>query len=115
MQLSADQRIAKRQQLEVRIVKAVVREALKQGYSLSVDDGEEHHAYTTDQQTLYKQLMETDEDYLHLLKDATHVGWIRFVYGNDGWDVICDYSANDATESVLIPANKIADKVEAQQ
>ena len=34
-------------------------------------------------------------------------GWVRFVFGNDGYDVISDYTTN--LESVLAPINAYAD------
>lgn len=40
------------------------------------------------------------------------IGWVRMIYGNDGWDVMADYTTN--LEDVLTDANKLADKLEEQ-
>jgi hypothetical protein len=34
-------------------------------------------------------------------------GWVRFVYGNDGWDVVSDYTTN--LEPHMKNADKLAD------
>lgn len=39
------------------------------------------------------------------------IGWVRFVYGNDGHDVISDYTTN--LESVLEPINAYAESLDA--
>lgn len=36
-------------------------------------------------------------------------GWIKLIYGNDGWDVISDYTTN--LEELLKPVNEFADKI----
>lgn len=38
------------------------------------------------------------------------IGWVYLVYGNDGWDVISDYTTN--LERLLRGANKLSDKLE---
>jgi hypothetical protein len=37
-------------------------------------------------------------------------GWVRFIYGNDGWDVINDYTTN--LEPVIAGVNALAEKME---
>lgn len=97
--------VKRRQAVEVEIIKATVKALLAAGFSLSVFDGEEDHLIepppsaeiqhgSTDTKAIYKALYETDEDYLNAWKDGEIFGWVRFVYGNDGWDVISDYTVN---------------------
>jgi hypothetical protein len=82
--------------LEQRIVKLTVDTLLRAGFVLSVFDGEEETAITKDKKTLIDALMETDDDYIFVYQDGekARFGWVRFVYGNDGWDVISDYTTN---------------------
>src|SRR5215510_11232719 len=83
-------RIAK----EKRMASALVREALKRGYMLSVYDCEE---WTVIKSRSYREVMNalftTDDDRI-LLRDAagTACGSFWLVYGNCGYDVVCDYS-----------------------
>lgn len=92
--------VKRRQAVEVAILKATVKALLAAGFTLSVFDGEEDHlivdnkAGSTNTEAIYKALYETDEDYLNAWKDGKIFGWVRFVYGNDGYDVISDYSVN---------------------
>ena len=95
--------------IERRIVTALIDHALAEGYELSVDDGEEQHPWTTDRAVVIDNIMETDEDRLYLRKDG-HTAWVLLVYGNDGWDVICDY--NTSLEALLEPINKLAERLE---
>ena len=103
--------IEARQKIERRIVRCVVNDALHLGYVLSVDDGGDEYAITesTDAKAVMAALMNTDEDYLILRHPEGRSGWVRFVYGNDGWDVICDYSGAEHIERVLEGANALAE------
>jgi hypothetical protein len=64
-----------------------------------VNDGEEttvHHS--RDASAIEAALFTTDEDYIYVyIDDEDPIDlrpdyWVRLVYGNDGWDVISDYS-----------------------
>jgi hypothetical protein len=60
--------------------------------------------------------METDDDRLFVYKvdgpkgRRDWFGWVFFVYGNDGYDVISDYTTN--LESSLTATNKLAESLE---
>ena len=103
------------------IARAAIAGILAAGYTISVDDGEEIVLrQSTDAKKIFDAMFSTDEDYLHVHKaDAPArqntreaFGWVRFVYGNDGWDVICDYTVN--LESALEPAKTESEKHEKQ-
>ena len=96
--------------IEKRIVHRVVKDALRAGYSVSVFDGEEFTLnHSTDSKTILAALMTTDEDTIRLHdKDGNYQGAVFFVYGNDGYDVIADYSV--ALEEFLTGANEYAEK-----
>ncbi len=91
--------VKRRQRTEETIVLAVAQVLLDAGYLLGVDDGEEttiHHS--SDIHAIQKALFTTDEDYLYVYElksndDPRPDYWVRCVYGNEGWDVICDYSS----------------------
>lgn len=96
--------------MEQRIVKLTVKTLINAGYELSVFDGEEQTAWTgSDFKMLHDALMETDEDYLYTRKDGKE-SFVRFVYGNDGWDVINDYGTS--LEDVLSPVNTLTESLQ---
>jgi len=95
--------------VERRIVTALIDRALAEGYELSVHDGEEWHLWTTDRAKVIDAIMNTDEDRLYLRKDG-HTAWVYLVYGNSGWDVICDYHTR--LEALLEPINTLTDNLE---
>lgn len=103
-------RVCARIAVEADIVTRVVDALLAAGYSLTVDDeGTWRPAMlTTNRDEILAELMETDEDYLRV-EEGLRRGWVRFVYGNDGWDVVCDYTTS--LESVLAPVNAYADSL----
>ena len=111
-----------RQKIERNIVEQVVRSAIEAGYELSVDDGEEITLKRSrDRAAVMKAMFTADEDTLWVHRpedndptDDGHwrhgFGWVYFVYGNDGHDVICDHTTN--LEDLLKRASALADKYE---
>lgn len=96
-----------RQEVERKIATAVITDALKVGYIISVDNGEEETQPTSNPNSILKAMFTTDEDTLHLWKAGKRFGWVVFIYGNDGWDVISDYSTN--LEPIMKNASKISE------
>lgn len=103
-----------RQEIEHKIVSAAITQLLAAGYLLGVNDGEEttiHHS--TDAKAIEKAMFTTDEDFLFVYVKGDDVNdlrpqyWVHFVYGNDGWDVMSDYTIH--LEKDLTEAQKIAD------
>ena len=99
-----------RHAIEEQIVRRVVADALAAGYSLGVNDGEETTLRRcSDYETVLKAMFTTDEDYLQFYRSPLEgiCGVVRFVYGNDGWDVICDNSGS--VNHVLKQAEALAE------
>lgn len=97
-----------RQELERRIARAIIQDALKLGYNIDVNDGEETTLRaSTDVKAILRAMFTTDEDWL-ILHRGEKRGWVRFVYGNDGWDVVNDYAVN--LEEIMPRANKLAER-----
>lgn len=85
--------------IERDIVLRTVAALLAAGYELNIDNGGDEYElpnFTLDAALLTQHLMETDDEYLMVAtKGEDNVkGWVRFVYGNDGYDVISDYTTN---------------------
>lgn len=81
--------------IETRIVSSLIGEFLVAGLKISVDDGESPESTpSSDRTEIENLLMETDEDRVHVWEGdgQTHIGWVHLVYGNDGFDVISDYT-----------------------
>lgn len=99
--------------MEMDIAKRVVDGLLAAGYEVSVDDSEEIVLHRSrDAAAILAAMRSTDEDYL-LARPAGHpearARVVRFVYGNDGWDVVCDY--HTSLEPVMAPINEYADRL----
>ena len=88
--------IKTRQMIEKWIAQKFIRVALAAGYAISLDNGgdEFEFEHSTDFKFITGEMHATDQERLHLSQDGKHIGWVFFVYGNDGWDVICDYTVS---------------------
>lgn len=97
------------------IIKRVIADGLAAGYQLTVFDGEEQTLKrSTDAEAIFKAMQTTDDDCLFFFwpdnKTTRSNGWVRFIYGNDGPDVINDYTTN--LSDVLKGANDLAERME---
>lgn len=106
--------VRRRQRTEQTIALAVAIALLDAGFLLGVQDGEELTLkHSRDIKAVQKALFTTDEDYLFVYVDADQDDplnveqderpdyWVKFVYGNDGWDVISDYAGADTLDKYL--------------
>lgn len=107
------QRIAVEQDIVTRVVDVL----LAAGYLLQTDiqDDPRPEVPTKDRDAILAELTEVDDEFLGVWfghpagGDLRPDAWVRFVYGNDGWDVVCDYTTN--LESLLAPVNEYADSL----
>jgi hypothetical protein len=103
--------VSKTRKIEKSVVSAVVKSALKLGYTISVWDGGD---WAIKSSSGYKAVMEacfsTDEDILVFRNGGVKVGSVSLVYGNSGYDVISDYSM--WLEPMLKNANDVANRLE---
>lgn len=107
-----------RQKVERAIARRVIADLIAAGYALSVDNGadgdegnvRDYETLSRDPVKVFDRMFQTDEDYIFVWEAkgakahyaAAHsgkeekgkVGWVRFIYGNSGWDVINDHTTN---------------------
>lgn len=92
----------KRLSAERAICSALVRECLKQGYTVSIHNGEELAvSRATKAKDVLPLMFATDMERLIIARENTALGNFYLVYGNDGYDVISDYSANEACQAIV--------------
>jgi hypothetical protein len=97
-----DAQTLKRIGQEKTIVRKTIAALQNAGYLLNVNNGGEENelAYPTDGYfAVVDAMMQADDDrlYVYTKESALRnqaIGWIWFVYGNDGWDVVCDHTTN---------------------
>ena len=103
--------------IEQEIIKQFVQDALAAGFELSVDNGgdEDEIERSRDETAILGVMQEASEDTVYLYKPgAVHYsGFVYFVYGNEGWDVICNHTDTKELGDVLAKANALADKYES--
>ncbi|HGC8067002.1 TPA: hypothetical protein ACI1IR_004362 [Yersinia enterocolitica] len=103
-----------RLKIERRIAKAAVKGLIEAGYTVSVFDGEETTLTdSTDAKAIEAAMFTTDEDRLHVTRVTDgQKGWVLFIYGNDGYDVIADNTVN--IEDALKAASDLGDQLERE-
>lgn len=102
--------IAKRQKIEKKIVARIISDAIRAGYSLSVNNGEEIVIRKSrDKAAILAEMFSVDTEHLVYHKDGVRQGSVFLVYGNDGWDVICDYTTN--LDPILRGAMRLGDRL----
>jgi hypothetical protein len=116
--------VVMRREVEEKIVGAFVDSCLKAGYRLAVSlergyDTNEMLLGSTDRAKIMEEAFAGDECHIFvqpptgptITKDGSVVsrGWVYCVFGNDGWDVICDYTTNLDKLKLLDEANKLSD------
>jgi hypothetical protein len=113
-----DKHTAKRIKTEGTIAAALIDALLERGAVLNLnDDSHGNGDWTvencTDKATVIQAMFTTDGDLLEA-HDASGegLGWFMFIYGNDGWDVISDYTANAFSEEVFEAIRPVIDRAE---
>ncbi len=109
--------ISDRIAIERSIVEKVAKALIGAGYQLTVNDGEEDVLeYSTDVSAVLAAMFSTDEDYLKATQagPAGHSGWVRFIYGNGGYDVINDHTIGEEFEAALAPVFAEIERLEEE-
>lgn len=100
--------VVMRQEVERKIISKLIDDALEAGFNIDVNDGEETTLeHSTNREAILAAMFTTDEDWIVLHRGELR-GWVRLIYGNDGWDVINDYTTN-LPDSIMAGCNAIAD------
>lgn len=110
-----------RRKVEADIVRRFVDDALAAGHRLAVSldrgyDLDEMLLGSRDPEAIMHEAMAGDDCHVFVQPAdgptvergrVVSVGWVRLVFGNDGYDVIVDYTTN--LEGLLAGANALAD------
>lgn len=102
--------------IEKAIATETIAAVLAAGYEIEVNDGERAALpFSTDPAAILSALFATDEE--SLICDITHPdgkrhrSFVRFVWGNDGWDCIADHGIS--LEEVLKPVFDKCNRIES--
>ena len=118
--------VTMRREVERKVVTAFVKSALKKGYRLTPSlergyDREEGDPLlgSTDAKAVVEEALAGDEAHVFvhaadgpLMEGSVlnSVGWVYFVFGNDGWDAVSDYTVNLEKLGLMTAAEKVADR-----
>lgn len=100
--------IEQRREIERDIVRRVVEDAIITGHTVQTAiDGSHHETVESTMGAMFS--VDTEKLYIYELCSPSPVGWVIFVYGNSGWDVIADYADNPHMRDLLAGAFALAD------
>jgi hypothetical protein len=106
-----------RKRVEREIVASVVKAAVAKGFTFYIDNGgdDDECVRTEGEEATLAAMFATDEDRLIIYdpksdKPNLPLGMFHFVYGNDGWDVLSDYTSCQLFEGLTTEANSISEK-----
>lgn len=96
--------------IEQKIIRRAVTDILGKGYKISLYDGGDFTVKRSiDLNLILNATQTTDRDMLKVYDGDALIGTIILIYGNDGHDVIADYSLS--LEEVLKGASLLADEL----
>lgn len=99
--------------VERKIVSKVVKDALDAGFTVDVFNGEETVIKDSkDMAAILKEMFSVDDERLYFRKAGQRMGWVQLIYGNDGTDVIADYTATPAIEGIVAGATRMAELID---
>lgn len=101
--------------VETMIAKQCIADLIAAGLYVTVYNGDDYDLVRSqDPDAIYKAMAATDEDYLMVsgsrkgkVCDRSDKGWVRFIYGNSGPDVINNYTT--CLEKTIATTNKLAE------
>ena len=96
-------------EMENQVIQAMLAELSAAGFTFEIDNGEEQVTGLVGVEAAFKQMKQTDEETIDVQKDGKHFGWVSLIYGESGWDVICDYTVN--LEPFLVETMKLVEKL----
>lgn len=88
--------------IEIEVVRKLAQDLIAAGFTITVDDGgdDEPVKRSSDVQEILEAVFAVEEAvlyaalYVHDCKPGKPFAWVRLICGNDGWNVIADYSTN---------------------
>lgn len=99
-----------RHEIELKVVEAFLADVFRVGFTVNVHNGgdrEELPEPTGDRELVLRAMFQTGEDRLNVYRQGRHLGHVLFIYGNEGWDVISDYSLS--LQPLMASAERVAD------
>lgn len=113
-------------EMEKQIVRAFVEDTIAAGYRVAVSlergyDVEDMLLGSTDADEIMNEALAGDDAHLFVQpadgptvgadEDVVSLGWVYIVLGNNGWDVISDYTLTDVIEKLLARADDLAQRL----
>lgn len=106
---------------EKQITKRCVELLLDAGYMLTINNGGDENEFkpSLNKDFIIAEMMQTDEEHLIVYEQIplgtskkSRFGWIFFVYGEDGWDVINNHTTN--LDPIISLVQPLIDKLEKE-
>lgn len=103
-----DASVKHRARMEVTICRLLLNSIVAAGCSAGVDDGD-GDLQLGDTSKMLSAIFGVDEATVEVYRDRNFIGTVSLVMGNDGWDVVSDYTTS--LEDIIKPANDYAERL----
>ncbi len=98
--------------MEICIARKLLETATASGYTLRVREWEQEGGPGSRKYDFMTALFDLDDAHVTVHDEhGKRIGWVYFVFGNDGYDCISDYGTN--LEDWLKPVNDYAESLES--
>lgn len=98
--------------IEMAIARQVIGDLLAAGYIIQVNNFDELLPERDHVEQLMSDCFEVEDCFLRCRKPkGKERSWVRFVMGNAGWDLVCDYTVD--LKVVLEKTNELTDDLSA--
>jgi uncharacterized protein YtpQ (UPF0354 family) len=105
-------------QMDRAIVEQLVNDLLAAGLDLTIknttDENGPDWITTNDRELVLHNLGHMEEDTIRAYDKGRYVGLFYFVYGNDGYDVLADYTSTEEVERLLMTVNLMSEEYQEQ-
>jgi hypothetical protein len=100
-------------ELETQVLTTLIDGLIEEGYTLTVSYGEGQYGVkkSKDRDAILADLWACDEEWLHVHKDGKAIGQVFLIYGECGYDVICDHSESLTATKAIQTVDALVDRL----
>jgi hypothetical protein len=100
-------------ELETQVLTTLIDGLIEEGYRITVSYGEGDYGArkSANRDEILASMWACDEEWLHVTKDNKYVGQVFLIYGECGYDVICDNSISLQDTKGMKAADALVDQL----
>lgn len=99
--------------LETQVLTTLIDGLIEEGYRITVSYGEGDYGarHSDNRDEILASMWACDQEWLHVYKDRKGIGQVFLIYGECGYDVICDNSVSLENTKGMKAAEALVDRL----